>query len=373
MLDENFIKIPTCGISCVIKSLSEPAGQDFAIFFCVMIKREVFDKIGLLNEEYGKGGGEDTEFSIEAVKAGYTIDRAGWLEWSEKIMLHIGSFPIYHKGEGTVHDVSLVPDWKDVFLRNTLKLALKYNKPWYDKKMHEIKIGKKLQSLTWMRESDTENLMKEVIDENCYEVTPSQMTDREVIDIGANMGAFTVMAACMGAKKVLAVEPVGYSYDRLMHNIGQAGITDKVTVFRNLVTDKAGEVIKIGLHEKSGANNIYNVGENFEAIATITLKNLMKHLEGNNVFLKIDCEGGEYDIILKSDYEDMKRVTKISMEIHSDLHPVYKGYEILHTRLKELGFTSTNEKQIFSWMVNEKGERYDYKEIPYRIEIWERK
>jgi GT2 family glycosyltransferase len=57
---------PKCGITCVIKGPSEPAGRDFAVFFCVMVHRKVFDKIGLLNTDYGVGGGEDTEFCIEA-------------------------------------------------------------------------------------------------------------------------------------------------------------------------------------------------------------------------------------------------------------------------------------------------------------------
>ena len=72
ILDTPF-KDPDCGISCVIKTHSEPAGRSFAIFFCVMVHRKVFDTIGLLNEEYGVGGGEDTEFCIEAEEAGFKV------------------------------------------------------------------------------------------------------------------------------------------------------------------------------------------------------------------------------------------------------------------------------------------------------------
>jgi glycosyltransferase involved in cell wall biosynthesis len=118
-----------CGISCVIKGLSEPAGKEFAIFFCVMIHRKVFDKIGLLNTEYGVGGGEDTEFCIEAEKAGFEVIECSPKMWQGDIF--VGGFPIYHKGEGTVLDTSLVPDYHDVFLRNSLKLAKKYNPDWY--------------------------------------------------------------------------------------------------------------------------------------------------------------------------------------------------------------------------------------------------
>ena len=130
-LDYPFETNPKCGISCVVKSFSEPAGRDFAIFFCVMIARSVFDKIGLLNEEYGKGGGEDTEFCIEAENAGFEVCQCLDKEWSTDASLFTGAFPVYHRGEGTVHDATLVPDWSDVFLRNSLKLAKKYNRDWY--------------------------------------------------------------------------------------------------------------------------------------------------------------------------------------------------------------------------------------------------
>lgn len=120
---------PKCGISCIIKSMSEPAGRDFAVFFCVMIHRKVFDKIGLLNEEYGVGGGEDTEFCIEAEKAGFEVIEVLNKTWEG--FQYVGGFPIYHKGEGTMHDPDLVQGWDNIFLRNSLKLAKKYNYDWY--------------------------------------------------------------------------------------------------------------------------------------------------------------------------------------------------------------------------------------------------
>ena len=120
---------PKCGISCIIKGMSEPAGRDFAVFFCVMIHRKVFDKIGLLNEEYGVGGGEDTEFCIEAEKAGFEVIEVLNKTWEG--FQYVGGFPIYHKGEGTMHDPDLVQGWDNIFFRNSLKLAKKYNYDWY--------------------------------------------------------------------------------------------------------------------------------------------------------------------------------------------------------------------------------------------------
>lgn len=136
MLDGPFQRDPNCGISYVLKAFSDCAGHDFAVFFCVIVHRKVFDKLGtLLNEEYGKGGGEDTELCIEAQRAGFTMLQCGEQTWSSSIGMNTGAFPIYHKGEGTVHDKSLVPDWNDVFARNSLKLAKKYNPQWYRYKL----------------------------------------------------------------------------------------------------------------------------------------------------------------------------------------------------------------------------------------------
>ena len=129
LLDKPFEKFEKCGISCIIKGLSEPAGRDFAIFFCVMVDRKVFDTIGLLNEEYGVGGGEDTEFCIEAEDAGFEVHEVLNKEWEG--IQYTGGFPIYHKGEGTMHDPELVQGWDNIFLKNSLKLAKKYNFEWY--------------------------------------------------------------------------------------------------------------------------------------------------------------------------------------------------------------------------------------------------
>ena len=129
MLHQPFNDHEKCGISCVIKGPSEPAGKDFAVFFCVMIKRSVFHRIGLLNAEYGVGGGEDTEFCIEAEKAGFEVIECSPKTWNGSQFT--GVFPIFHKGEGTVLDTNLVPNYHDIFLRNSLKLAKKYNPDWY--------------------------------------------------------------------------------------------------------------------------------------------------------------------------------------------------------------------------------------------------
>ena len=129
LFEKPFIENDKCGVTCVVKAHSSEANRDFAIFFCVMIDGKVFDAIGLVPEDYGAGGCEDVDFCIQAEDAGFEV-----IECLEKYLvneeLFSGNFPIYHMGEGTVHDESLVPNWGDTFWKNKLKIARKYNPEW---------------------------------------------------------------------------------------------------------------------------------------------------------------------------------------------------------------------------------------------------
>jgi GT2 family glycosyltransferase len=115
------------GISGVVKSHDQTVDRDFVIFFCVMIEREVFDRIGLLSETYHVGGCEDVEFCIEAEKAGFRVTTCDHDQHTAKAGVWSGAFPIYHKGQGTLHDVQLVPDYAHSQSHNNHQLKHKYN------------------------------------------------------------------------------------------------------------------------------------------------------------------------------------------------------------------------------------------------------
>lgn len=117
------------GLSGPILGYSGPADRNFLVFFCAMIKKEVIDKVGMLDEIFTPGGGEDTDFCIRAEDNGYKLCQAGHNDSFNDNMI-IGNFPIYHKGEATVHDKKLVPNWSKIFDRNSNILLNRYNKKW---------------------------------------------------------------------------------------------------------------------------------------------------------------------------------------------------------------------------------------------------
>jgi len=128
MLREPFAKDSRVGIVGPTLGHCSHTDHDFIIFFCAMIKREVFDKVGLLDESFKEGGGDDTSFSIEAVKAGYRLAQAGEISGGKDKYV-IGNFPIYHEGEATMHSEIGVEEWGKIFERNSKILEDRYLNP----------------------------------------------------------------------------------------------------------------------------------------------------------------------------------------------------------------------------------------------------
>jgi GT2 family glycosyltransferase/SAM-dependent methyltransferase len=143
MLVQPFEQDPKMGVTGPMKAYSPEARRDFMIFFCVMIKKELFKELGLLDEIFSPGFGEDTDFSIKAELAGYKIKQVPTDAHSfAKPNFMIGSFPIFHKGEGTFADW---PGGNELLMKNREILSTRYalpkTKPTKDLKSVKLNLG----------------------------------------------------------------------------------------------------------------------------------------------------------------------------------------------------------------------------------------
>jgi len=142
-----------------------------------------------------------------------------------------------------------------------------------------------------------------------------------VIDVGANIGIFSIFAALSGAKKVYAFEPSKESFDVLCENIEINNLTDIIIPINRAVSSKDNEIIKFSI--SSSPYNKITVcdavdNDKYHKIQTVTLgsfiiSNSIDHVD----LLKLDCEGAEFDILPSMDKDVLSMVRKIRMEFHS--------------------------------------------------------
>lgn len=104
-----------------------------------------------------------------------------------------------------------------------------------------------------------------------------------VIDIGAGIDDFSILAEKQGAKKIYAIEMDKKAISFMKKNI------------------------KI-----NKANNITIFNKKINSLNYIFKKNKIKNCD----FLKIDCEGSEYEIIKNTSLTILEKIKYIAFEIH---------------------------------------------------------
>lgn len=118
MLEKPFAD-PKVGLTCPIILWVPGIGYNIAIFFCVMIRRDMFARFGIINTEYKVGYGEDAEFCVKMCLGGYTMARVpGETRPGDECI--VGGFPIYHMGQTTVKEQ---PGWDEIKENNMLILS----------------------------------------------------------------------------------------------------------------------------------------------------------------------------------------------------------------------------------------------------------
>ena len=127
--------------------------------------------------------------------------------------------------------------------------------------------------------------------------------NRDAIDVGANIGFYSVLfAKNLANKKVLSIEPTKNAIQFLRQNIKLNDVTDKVVVFEGVASDKKGvdeiKTIK-GKEEYSSLGKmihpcIEKEKWSLEEVISNTLDNLVQEKSLDPGFLKVDTEGVEH-------------------------------------------------------------------------------
>ncbi len=154
-------------------------------------------------------------------------------------------------------------------------------------------------------------LAREIYCQKCYFSVPGfRITPNDyVVDMGANVGIFTVLAA-KHARKVLSIE-AQYEFIRKMEaNLKNNKCFEKVCSELGLIGAKSGVFADDTKLRSSPYCSI--------PPPPISFPNIIERYHIDKIdFLKIDIEGSEFDLFV-NDVSWLSKVQKIAMEVHLD-------------------------------------------------------
>lgn len=178
-----------------------------------------------------------------------------------------------------------------------------------------------------------------VIGEHFYNRNYQYFIDVEdgdvVFDVGFNYGIFSLSALNNNAKKVYGFEPDRDVYNKI-HNIFPE--LDKVELYNYAISD-SNKLVKFYSAVDSVRSSITSVVEDSDSydVQCISLYDFIVENKIEKIdFLKIDCEGEEYNIFNSIPDDYFSRIRKIMVEFHFNDGDKIKT---LIDKLNRTGFT----------------------------------
>ena len=156
-----------------------------------------------------------------------------------------------------------------------------------------------------------------------YKSKNFEINDTDVIiDVGGHIGLFSLYASqfCKNGL-IYSFEPVPENYDLLIDNV-RSNDLNQIKPF-NLAVSNSNSDIKLYLNDDEAGHSMFSKSSKSITVDSISLQQIF---DNNNIencnFLKLDCEGTEYEILenLPTSYFD--KIKKIVIEYHmADTHP----------------------------------------------------
>lgn len=178
------------------------------------------------------------------------------------------------------------------------------------------------------RENWVEIRINDVKESYCV---PEGIENDVCVDVGGNVGAFS-MVHSKDFKKIIAFEPATYSSNEYRNNMLKNGINN-VEVIQLAVSDLSNKSLHLkpwlygNLSGNASTIDSEQWDENtYEEVQSISLEDIFSRYNIERInYLKVDCEGGEYDFLMN---KDLSKIDYISIEIHHQLKD--KAQELFH-------------------------------------------
>jgi FkbM family methyltransferase len=156
-----------------------------------------------------------------------------------------------------------------------------------------------------------------------YKKSGFQINQNDVVlDIGAHIGLFTLYASQFCTKgSIFSFEPMKDNYQLLLENIKLNNL--KQVKFFNLAVSNSNDPIKLFINDDESGHSMFSQSSQNLTVNSISLKRIFdeNQIEYCN-FLKLDCEGAEYEIIKNLPLSYFEKIDKMIIEYHmADSNP----------------------------------------------------
>jgi FkbM family methyltransferase len=156
-----------------------------------------------------------------------------------------------------------------------------------------------------------------------YEKEPLCVVEKGdvVLDIGANKGFFTLNALQKGATIVYSVEPVKHSYEQIKKLLKDF---PNVEPINKAIGETNGTISMFVDSDASATNCVTTYGNMFGResnkvdVESININTLIEQINSKINYMKVDCEGSEFELFKTITEQNLKNIDKLVIETHGD-------------------------------------------------------
>jgi FkbM family methyltransferase len=177
-----------------------------------------------------------------------------------------------------------------------------------------------------------------------------------VLDIGAHIGTFSLLSASKSPKgTVHAIEASKETYNYLRIN---TALNPRLNVVPHhlALTDRDGQVMLHHDRGNWGHSIMKQLSPRGETVSGMSLQSFVTANKiGKIAFIKFNCEGAEFPILMSAPPELLKNVNAMLVLYHLDLAPDYTLQALLK-KLESAGFKNTviEKRSTRGWIIAER-------------------